>query len=91
MVSVHPPPLFPGSAAILASISAGETPTLPGGGERLLIMHLWASLNARAQQACSVVLATSFVDRQNGLCAIFFTARSPDLHSCKAFFLNKGK
>jgi len=30
-----PPPLFPGSAAILASISAGETPTLPGGGERL--------------------------------------------------------
>ena len=35
LVSVHPPPLFPGSAAILASISAGETPTLPGGGERL--------------------------------------------------------
>ena len=45
----------------------------------------------RAQQACSVVLAASFVDRQNGLCAIFFTARSPDLHSCTAFFLNKGK
>ena len=45
----------------------------------------------RAQQACSVVLTTSFVDRQNGLCAIFFTARSPDLHSCTAFFLNKGK
>ena len=43
----------------------------------------------RAQQACSVVLTTSFVDRQNGLCAIFFTARSPDLHSCTAFFLNK--
>ena len=35
IVSVHPPPLCPGSAAILASISAGETPTLPGGGERL--------------------------------------------------------
>ncbi len=45
----------------------------------------------RAQQACSVVLATSFVDRQNGLCAIFFTAWSPDLHSCTEFFLNKGK
>ena len=26
----------------------------------------------KAQQACSVVLASSFVDRQNGLCAIFF-------------------
>ena len=45
----------------------------------------------KAQQACSVVLATSFVDRQNGLCAIFFTARSPDLHSCTAFFLTKEK
>ncbi len=45
----------------------------------------------KAQQACSVVLATSFVDRQNGLCAIFFTARSPDLHLCTAFFLNKEK
>ncbi len=45
----------------------------------------------RAQQACSVVLTTSFVDRQNGLCAILFTARSPDLHSCTAFFLKKGK
>ena len=41
----------------------------------------------KAQQACSVVLAMSFVDRQNGLCAIFFTARCPDLHSCTAFFL----
>ncbi len=30
-VSVHSPPLFLGSAAILAAISAGETPTLPGG------------------------------------------------------------
>ena len=26
---------------------------------------------ARAQQACSVVLTTSFVDRQNGLCHFF--------------------
>ncbi|MCX7113714.1 MAG: hypothetical protein NTX45_27275 [Proteobacteria bacterium] len=26
---------FPGNAAILAAISAGETPALPGGGERL--------------------------------------------------------
>ena len=45
----------------------------------------------KAQQACSVVLATSFVDRQNGLCAIFLTASVPDLHSCTAFFLNKEK
>ena len=44
-----------------------------------------------AQQACYVVLATSFVDHQNGLCAIFFTAWSPDLHSCTAFFINKVK
>ena len=29
-------------------------------------------LRGRAQQACSVVLATSFVDRQNGLCATIF-------------------
>ena len=45
----------------------------------------------KAQQECSVALATSFVDRQNGLCAIFFTASSPDLHLCTAFFLNKEK
>ena len=52
-VSVHPPPFFPGSAAILASISAGETPTLLGGSERLRLTgipqtrvraHLWQSL-----------------------------------------------
>ena len=48
-------------------------------------------LRAKEQQACSVVLATSFVDRQNGLCAIFLTASVPDLHSCTAFFLNKEK
>ena len=34
-VSVHAPLPFPGSEAILAAISAGETPALPGGGERL--------------------------------------------------------
>ena len=34
-VSVHSPPLFPGSAAILAAISAGETPAIPGGSEHL--------------------------------------------------------
>ncbi|MCX7108970.1 MAG: hypothetical protein NTX45_02340 [Proteobacteria bacterium] len=34
-VSVHSPLPFPGNAAILAAISAGETPSLPGGGERL--------------------------------------------------------
>jgi len=34
-VSGHPPTLFPGSAAILAAISAGETPAIPGGSERL--------------------------------------------------------
>ena len=45
----------------------------------------------KAQQACSVILATTFVDRQNRLCAIFFTARSPDLHSCTVFFLNEEK
>ncbi len=45
----------------------------------------------KAQQACSVVLATSFVDRQNGPCAIFSTTKSPYLHSCTAFFLNKEK
>ena len=39
----------------------------------------------KAQQACSVVLATTFVDRQNGLSAIYFTPSSPDLHSCTAF------
>jgi len=35
IVSVHSPLPFPGSAAILAAISAGETPALPGGSERL--------------------------------------------------------
>ncbi len=35
MVSVHSPLPFPGNAAILAAISAGETPALPGGSERL--------------------------------------------------------
>jgi len=35
VVSVHSPLPFPGSAAILAAISAGETPALPGGSERL--------------------------------------------------------
>ena len=34
-VSVHSPLPFPGNAAILAAISAGETPALPGGSERL--------------------------------------------------------
>ncbi len=34
-VSVHSPLPFPGNAAILAAISAGETPALPEGGERL--------------------------------------------------------
>jgi len=34
-VSVLSPLPFPGSAAILDTISAGETPALPGGGERL--------------------------------------------------------
>ena len=44
----------------------------------------------KAKQARSVVLATSCVDRQNGLCATF-AIRSPDLHLCTAFFLNKEK
>ena len=35
IVSVHSPLPFPGNAAILAPISAGETPALPGGSERL--------------------------------------------------------
>ena len=34
-VSVHSPLPFAGSAAILTAISAGETPALPGGSERL--------------------------------------------------------
>jgi len=40
MVSVHSPLPFPRNAAILAPISAGETPALPGGSERLLGMQL---------------------------------------------------
>ena len=52
-VSVHHQPLFPGSAAILASISEGEMPTLLGGSERLRLtgipqtrvrVYLWQSL-----------------------------------------------
>ena len=39
MVSVHSPLPFPGNAAILAAISAGETPALPGGSERLPLPH----------------------------------------------------
>ncbi|MCX7113012.1 MAG: hypothetical protein NTX45_23415 [Proteobacteria bacterium] len=39
-VSVHSPLPFPGNAAILAAISAGETPALPGGGERLLLSEV---------------------------------------------------
>ena len=39
-VSVHSPLPFPGNAAILAAISAGETPALPGGSERLPINNI---------------------------------------------------
>ena len=35
IVTVQPPPLFPGNAAILVAISAGGTPALPREGERL--------------------------------------------------------
>jgi len=43
----------------------------------------------RAQQACSVVLTTSFVDRQNGLCAIFSPLGVPICIHVQRFFLTK--
>ncbi len=41
----------------------------------------------KAQQACSVVLATSFVDRQNGLCAILSPLEVPIYICVQRFFL----
>ncbi len=43
----------------------------------------------KAQQACSVVLATSFVDRQNGLCGIFSPLGVPICIHVQRFFLTK--
>jgi len=43
------PPLFPGSEAILADISAGETPALPGRSERLQIVGLYAITHRRPE------------------------------------------
>ncbi len=43
--------------------------------------------SSKAQQAYSVVLTTSFVDRQTAYVPLFFFARTPDLHLCTAFFL----
>ncbi len=44
---------------------------------------------SKAQQACSVVLATCFLlPDKNGLCATFI-ASIPDLHFLQRFYLNK--
>ena len=45
MVSVHSPLPIAGSATVLAAIPAGETPALPGGGERLRFMQATSAIH----------------------------------------------
>ena len=58
-VSVHSPLLFPGSADILSAISAGETPALPGGSERLLKICVHTS--ARREREFTVAFLTAVI------------------------------
>ena len=54
-VSVHFPCLYPGSAAILAAISAGETPALPGGVTLTAVRHPKPGLIILKNRSCERV------------------------------------
>ena len=57
LVSVHPPLAFPEDAAILAAISAGETPALPGGVNGYADpSKAYSMLSDNARQLASIML-----------------------------------